>query len=114
MRQRHSNNSNHNNGMNNEKGTVDTFYRIILVFVTAYVYKVSNISYTSYYEIISMADSYFCLKNGNPKYVFIAATVGVRKSIIYTCTLGGLQMWQMKCNTFWVQIESCKMNVCHF
>ena len=113
MRKRHSNNSNHNNGMNNEKGTVDTFYSIILVFVTAYVYKVSNISYTSY-EIISMSDSYFLLQIVIPKDVFIAATDGIRKSIIYTCTLGCLQMWQMKCNTFWVQIESCKMNVCHF
>ena len=43
MRQRHSNNSNHNNGMNNEKGTVDTFYSIILVFVTKYVYKATYV-----------------------------------------------------------------------
>ena len=56
----------------------------------------------------------FDLKKVIPKDGLIAATDGVRQSIIYTCTLGGLQMWQMKCNTFWVQIESCKMNVCHF
>ena len=66
MRQRHSNNSNHDNGINNEKGTIDTFYSIVLVFVTSYVYRVSNISYTSY-EIIAMADVCFGLKNSNPK-----------------------------------------------